>query len=173
MELVPRGLRENSKNRLSGNLSTLMDETPKAVIVFLDASVLITAALSSHGGSSRLIQEGKLRGFIVITSRYAYREAERNITERYPDRLSIFYKLAAHFTFVADSTESEVRQTLSVIDFKDASVLASALKAQAGVLVTLDRKHFIENKRLREKYPLLHPMTPGDCIRKYFVTFVT
>lgn len=48
----------------------------------------------------------------------------------------------------------------------DARVLAAAWTAEADYFVTLDKRHFLENKLLRERVPF--PLgTPGDCLGWY------
>ena len=145
-----------------------MGEDQTQPIIFLDASVLVAAALSPRGGSFRVVSEAPLRGYRSITSAYAYRETERAIRERYPQCLIELSHLVAFFEITPDPPARVVEPLLAVIDFKDAPVLASALHYQAQTLLTLDRAHFLENKELPSRFTGLKIMTPGDFIRCYF-----
>ena len=140
----------------------------KKIVVFLDASVLVAAALSPTGGSFRVLAESPLRGIALVTSRYAYSEAEANIQDKYPNLLSRLYELAAFFQFVDEADKKLLEQCIHVIDFKDAPVLAAALNARVDILLTLDRKHFINNPHLEEKNFPLKIFMPGDFISTHF-----
>lgn len=132
--------------------------------VFLDASVLVAAALSPKGGSFRVISEGGIRGFILLVSPYAHREAEVALEGRYDRYLPGLHHFAAFVSFVADVPPSEAKRFSAVIDEKDAPVFAVAWHARAEVLLTLDKKHFLENERLRERFPHPEAMTPNEKI---------
>lgn len=137
--------------------------------VFLDASVLVAAVLSSKGGSFRVVSESGIRGFILMVSPYAYREAEAALEGRYERYIPGLHHLAASVFFVADVPPSEAKRFSAVIDEKDAPVFAAAWHARAEILLTLDKKHFLENEWLPERFPRPEAMTPGDFIKKYFV----
>lgn len=147
-----------------------MEKGEKTVSVFLDASVLVAATLSSTGGSFRVITESGLRGFLLITSRYAYKEAERALESKYPQHLGEFYHLATFFMLRPEPPEKFIDRVSKFIDFKDAPVLAAALATKSDILLTLDREHFLENKQLEEKFPALSIMTPGDFIQAHFLS---
>lgn len=137
--------------------------------VFIDANVLVAATISSSGGSFRILTESLIRGFCFITSRYAYREAERTIQEKYPSLLKEYYQLVPFLILVSDPFSKEIERVLTIIDFKDAPVLAAAIKEKVFVLITLDRKHFIDNQKLKDEFSFLEILTPKDFIQKYFL----
>lgn len=143
-------------------------QAAEKIKAFLDASVLVAAALSPKGGSFRILTEAAVRNVQLRASRYAYGEAERNIKEKYPHRLEEFYHLTQFFVFTIEPSKKLVEETMEVIDFKDTAVLAAALNIHADVLLTLDRKHFLENPLIRKRYPLMEILAPGDFIQKYF-----
>ena len=137
--------------------------------VFLDASMLVAAALSRKGGSFRLINEARIRGFSLFTSDYAYREAEIALEDKYGDNLADFYELI-HLVFVIKGPDRRnLKKFQGIISDKDAAILADTLDLGADVLITLDRRHFLHNLLLKEKYPSLEIVTSGDFIQKYFV----
>lgn len=146
-----------------------MVQSKKELSVFLDASVLVAAALSPAGGSFRILSELPLRGFRYVTSQHTFGEAENAIMRKYPDRNIELHHLAIFLDFVHDASDIFAVRLADIIDPKDAPVLAAALKSNVDILVTLDRKHFLENPKLRKKYHRLEIMTPGDFIGKYFL----
>jgi predicted nucleic acid-binding protein len=53
------------------------------------------------------------------------------------------------YKLLPEPTQKEVEELIRYIDFKDAPVLASAIKGKVDFLITLDKKHFIENPKLK------------------------
>lgn len=145
-----------------------MEEKSTEAVIFLDASVLVAATLSSTGGSFRIIMESAVRGFQLITSRYAYRETERTLAIKYPEKLIELQHVISHVVIVPDASQKVVVSVLPLIDFKDAPILAAALVQKAHILLTLDRIHFIENQTLQKSVSPLNILTPGNFIKKYF-----
>jgi predicted nucleic acid-binding protein len=135
---------------------------------FLDASILVAASLSSEGGSFRLIREASLRNIHLLTSKYAYREAEGALQKKYPSELLSLFQLSAYFEITPNPQEKFVREMINVINIKDAPILASAIQEKCDTLFSMDRKHFIGNKEIKRICPNLLVTTPGDFIQKYF-----
>lgn len=80
-----------------------------------------------------------------MTSRLVLLEAERNIRGKLgEDSLLRFYQEIAglDLDLVEAPSPQEVAAQSRIIDHKDAHVLATALKGEVEVLLTLDRKHF-------------------------------
>lgn len=145
-----------------------MAENKKPLRVFLDASVLVAAALSPSGGSFRVIAESPTRGFLVFTSPYAHREAETTLINQYLRALPALYHLMTFVEISPDAPLDVVETLLEIIDFKDAPVLGAALGIGADALLTLDRAHFLKNSKITNAYARLRVMTPGDFLTKYF-----
>ena len=79
------------------------------------------------------------------------------------------YHLTPLIRFVADASEPDVKRLLDFIDIKDAPILAAATRAHARVLLTLDKRHFIENERLQTLQRFIALMTPGSFIQSNFI----
>ncbi len=124
-----------------------MERNQKTLKIFLDASMIIAAVISSSGGSFRILTEASIRRFHLVTSRYAYYEAESTIQEKHPHLLEKFYQITPFFKFTSEPSKKLIRKALKLIDFKDAPVLAAAIKEAVDALITLDRKHFIDNPK--------------------------
>lgn len=113
--------------------------------VFLDASVIIAGLYSPSGGSAvilKLIKKDKIKG---ATSQTVAGEVQRNISQKLPEIREKFEQiLASHkLTILSSPKKEEVLKWYTVIDPKDAHVLASCVASKADYLVTLDRKHFM------------------------------
>ena len=145
-----------------------MEESTKAKVVFLDASMLVAAVLSREGGSFRVVTEASVRGTLLITSRYAYQETKQALQEKYPQFLTELHRLSPLFAILPNPPEKTIRKVIEWIDYKDAPILAAAIRHKANVLITLDRKHFLENEILKEKIEHIEILTPGSFIQKYF-----
>jgi len=143
-----------------------MERAQKTVKVFLDASTIVAAVISSSGGSFRILTEASIRGFHLLISRYAYHEAESTIQEKYPLLLERLYQITSFFEFNPEPPKKLIQKALKLIDFKDAPVLAAAIKESVDILITLDRKHFIDNPKLKDINFVI--LTPSDFIKKYF-----
>ncbi|KKU05757.1 MAG: hypothetical protein UX07_C0013G0005 [Parcubacteria group bacterium GW2011_GWA2_45_30] len=146
-----------------------MGKPKKEITAFLDASVLVAAALSPSGGSFRILNESLLHGFGFVTSPHAFGESERVLIRKYPDRVVELHHLAVFLNMVLDTSEKFAAQFTEIINVKDVPILAAAVEAGVDVLITLDREHFLNNQLLKDKLPALEILTPGDFIQKYFL----
>ena len=137
--------------------------------VFFDASVLVSAAYSLKGGSSRVIRLCELGGLAAVTSILVLNEAERNLREDFPSeslqRLNSFLQTAPWIVLDLPSAQA-VAECQRLIDADDAHVLASALAGQVSYLLTLDRKHFFTNRLSQAHLPFVI-CTPGEFIQQY------
>ncbi|MBA4320340.1 MAG: hypothetical protein C0412_18235, partial [Flavobacterium sp.] len=52
------------------------------------------------------------------------------------------------FKITKDPPEKEIEKFIDIIDFKDAPILTAAIKYKTGYLITLDKKHFLNQKVL-------------------------
>ena len=137
--------------------------------MILDASVLI-AASGSPTGASALILALCGRGLArVVSSRPVLLESERNIQAKLgDDALARFYKSIADLPMkILDGpTPEEIHAHKETIHPKDAHVLASAIRGNAKILLTLDRKHLLTPSVRRAKLPFAI-LTPGDFLRRH------
>lgn len=136
--------------------------------LFLDANVLIAAALFPGGGSFRLITEAQQSGFFLFASAYVLDETIKNLKEDYPDCLARLKSLLlfSGLKILPNSSRKEVAKAVKLIDFKDAPVLAVALQRKMDFLITLDRGHFFTQQLAQADLPC-EILIPGDFIKKY------
>ncbi|RFC53015.1 MAG: hypothetical protein DVB22_000088 [Verrucomicrobia bacterium] len=112
------------------------------MILFLDTSVLLAAA-GSETGASRYVctQGGPRHGWRLLTSGYCVQETLRNLPKLGSGAALAWTTVVEPvIEIVADVVSLD--QALVFPKAKDRPVVISALAAQAGVLLTLDRTDF-------------------------------
>ncbi len=141
----------------------------KAPDLFLDACVFIAAAASSQGASA-LVLEICTRGMAQpVATQLILQEAERNIRLKFDQEvLCRFYQDIAdsELRLIEPARPDEIAACSRIIAPKDAHVLAAAIRSEAGILLTLDRKHFM-TPSVRHAKSGLAIQTPGDFIRQW------
>lgn len=134
--------------------------------VFVDASVLIAGAGSRTGASRAVLTMAEIGLFQLVVSRQVLDETERNLRKKLPAGLPILTQMMAAIgpEVVPDPTPENVAHWETIIDPKDAPILASAVAAAPNRLLTLDVKDFIEPDRVAEQSGLKIE-TPGDFVQ--------
>ncbi|MDP2860338.1 MAG: PIN domain-containing protein [bacterium] len=136
--------------------------------VFLDASVLVAACASKTGASAFILGYSQQRKVKCFISPEVIGEAKKNIRlklkESGEERLEYYLKTAG-LQLVGEPTLTDIVRCEGVIIFKDAHVLAAAIKSEAGYLITLDRKHFFTPEVISFSRPL-KIITPGEFVIK-------
>ena len=130
--------------------------------VFVDSSVLFTAANSPIGGSAKLFI---LKSIKLVVSPLVLTETERNIRKKlHSYELERFFKLVAKIHILDQKSDvGLVRQAKKVTAEKDAVILAEAKQAKSDFLVTLDKKDFL-NKKVTQYLKPTVALTPKDFI---------
>lgn len=135
--------------------------------VFLDANVYFAGCASPRGASALILQLARQGTIHLVTSRLVLREADRNL-RRKSDRRSV--EAFRHFLSTTDVTvlptpdDKVLRRYEAHIHPKDVPVLAAAVEAQVGYLVTLDRKHFL-TPAVQTCARDMKILTPGDFLK--------
>lgn len=140
--------------------------------VFLDANVFFSAARSPEGGSAFVLALAKSGRIMASANEYVLWEAERNL------RNLGYFCLLNHYQNITDSglmiyptrgmPESEVRLLRSYVLAKDIPVLIGALQSKADVLITLDKKHLLDNQGLKLLDLPFKIMNPAGFLQTYF-----
>lgn len=136
--------------------------------LFLDACVLVTAANSPEGGSARLLNiaaEGKVR---LSATRLVMHEAKVNINDLLGRPLWVWFCRIIgplRLSLCDSPTAAEKARWAKVTSPKDTHVLAGAIKAKADILISLDRRHIL-NQSVQETFPI-PIMSPGEFLQKY------
>ncbi|MCC7353326.1 MAG: PIN domain-containing protein [Anaerolineae bacterium] len=119
---------------------------------FIDASVLFAASYSKTGASREIIRYALQGKAILIISEFVLDEAERNLSLKHPATLPVFHFLTQTIPFeIIEPTVQEVQDAKSYTAHKDAPVVAAAKKARPGFLVSLDRRHLVDQPEVARR----------------------
>lgn len=105
--------------------------------LFLDANVLFSAAYRTD---SRLVDLWSLANTELITSIYAFEEANRNLAEHRPESLARLEELADKLTIIS-CIETSLPKGIDLAE-KDIPILAASISAKCTHLITGDNQHF-------------------------------
>lgn len=106
-------------------------------LLFLDANVLFSAAWSED---SRVRVLWQLPGARLVTSDYAFDEADRNLKTA-PQRLRL-EQLMTRVRLCAELSDTGILFTTVTLPDKDLPILLAAIESGATHLITGDRQHF-------------------------------
>ncbi len=138
--------------------------------VFLDSSVLVSALLSSRGGSFYILNQ--LRDeFEFLINDYVFEETLGVLNEKFTIREDLKDKLFLLMGLtpikILKSPHSDELKTLSnIINKKDAPILVSALK-YSHYFLTLDNDFFAEPVIKFSKKKKLSILKPREFIQKF------
>lgn len=138
--------------------------------LFFDASVLVAGSHSSTGASSLILQACQVGGFRACASIPVLKEAETNIRADLPHATLLrYYSLLAEISWEIGPVPSRkaVEAYHGVVAAKDAHVIASAVACPAEFLLTLDKKHLLNEAVGRAGLQLII-VSPGEFIRNYY-----
>ena len=136
--------------------------------VFLDTSVLFAAVWSETGGTRLILKLGEAGAVLLWVGPWVLREADAVLTRKSEwsrPHLALLLDQAQVQVGPEAGTEALAR-ALSVVGYlPDAQVLAEALEIKVDYLVSLDRKHLVENPRAGD-LPFAVG-TPGEFLEWY------
>jgi predicted nucleic acid-binding protein len=138
----------------------------KQIKTFLDSSVIIAGLASKTGGSHKILLMAEHQIIIPLISEVVVEETLSNIKKKMPQHYSLFYTLFQKLPFkLVDPAKNDLKRALTLINEKDAPILAAAMTGRAEWLLSLDR-HFFES----ELAPLagINIGPPGDFIQNVF-----
>lgn len=115
----------------------------RRIKVFLDSSVIIASLASITGGSQKVLVLAELGVIIPCVSEDVVSEVIRNVQKKLPGALVHFYALFKTLPFrMVDATNSDIEYAKTLINKKDALILAAAIAGKVDWLLSLD-KHFL------------------------------
>ena len=119
--------------------------------IFLDSSVLFSAAYSSRGHSRDLLILAARGEIEIVISDLVIEETRRNLSKSAPGT-ETFLDLILNLLPLeyVKSTKREILKAAEVVVLKDAAIVAAAKKAKVDLLVTLDKKHLLGNTKIGE-----------------------
>lgn len=114
--------------------------------VFVDSSVLLTAVVSGAGAGREIILKGLDKKLELYFSEYVFKEVERNLWRKRPDSIDLFRHFTSLFENVIIPPEALIQEVARTIEPKDAPVVAAAVTASVGYIVSYDRKHLVSKR---------------------------
>jgi len=115
--------------------------------IFADANILIAGADSRSGASHAVLVMAEIGLFTLVVSRQVLDEAERNIRNKLPLALPNFVEQMAHLKLeiLPDPDKTESAKWESIIEAKDAPILAAAVSADVDRILSLNTKDFTQD----------------------------
>jgi predicted nucleic acid-binding protein len=141
---------------------------PVKAKVFLDTSVIFAAVFSPEGGSHLLFRLGEIGLLDLWVGPSVLTEADEVVRRKAPQTLPdlAFLLSMVHISTGSPPGSQEVERVRKIVDYlPDARVLAEALRVAQDWFVTLDQKHFIENRLLAELPFRIG--SPGDFLEAF------
>ena len=142
-----------------------MKKPIQKIKAFIDTSVLIAGVASLTGASAAVLDLCEAESIQMVISRQVLVEADRNFSAKLPGLVNQFRQFIRNLAplMVEDPPAAAVERSASLIDRKDAAILAAAIESKVEFLITLDKKHFLKQKVLRN-IPI-QICTPSDFLR--------
>ena len=134
------------------------------VNLFLDSSALVAGIVSPTGAARALLLLAETSQITITVSEQVIAESERAIARKIPQALPELRQAirTSKVKIVQNPSPSEVRASLNLIQHPaDVPILLAAKNAHVDFLVTLNRKHFIDDPEVA-RLAGLRIGTPGD-----------
>jgi predicted nucleic acid-binding protein len=140
--------------------------------VFVDANVLIAGADSRSGASNAILRLAEVGLFQLVVCRQVLDEAERNLRKKLPRALPNFVTQLAQLSIevVEDPAPEAFSRWISVIEVKDAPLVAAAVSANVDRFVTLNTKDFTPDVAEASGLTIQTPSEFIQTIRKLIET---
>ena len=117
--------------------------------LFIDSSVLFSAAYSTHGNARKIILLAIKKELITVISELVISETRRNIAEKAPEKIDILETIFDNIPFeIVRPTKRQVIDAAKHSDLKDAPIVAAAKRAKVDFLITLDKKHLLDKPEI-------------------------
>jgi predicted nucleic acid-binding protein len=134
--------------------------------LFLDSSALFAGIVSATGAARVLLLLAESDHILITISEQVVTETERAIARKVPQAVNDFRQaiLASKAQIVHDPPLEDVRAHQNLISHPaDVPIVLAAMDYKMDYLVTLNRKHFIDDPNVAEKSGLKIG-TPGDAL---------
>jgi len=112
--------------------------------IFLDSSVIIAGAISTRGSAHIVIRLGEIGLFTVVVSTTVLNESQNNIQRKTPQSMPYFVEilLSIQPEILPDPAPEESLIWETIIEKKDAPILAAAVNGKVDRLLSWNTKHF-------------------------------
>jgi len=140
--------------------------------LFFDSSALFAGIVSASGASRALLLLAEAGQVIITVSEQVLAETERAIARKMPRALPDFREAvrATGLRIVRDPSQDEVDVYWDIIAHQaDIPIVVAAMQVKTDYLVTLNRRHFIDDPDVADRSKLCIG-TPGSAltwVRRY------
>lgn len=146
-------------------MSTMPSHSPE-LNLFFDSSALFAGVVSAAGASRALLMlaEGSL--IVILVSEQVLAETERAVARKVPRALPTFREAlrSTGLRIVRDPPPEAVALHRHVIGHPaDVPIVVAAMQASVDYLVTLNKRHFIDDPEVTRRSGL-RIGTPGDAL---------
>jgi predicted nucleic acid-binding protein len=134
--------------------------------LFFDSSALFAGVVSASGASRALLLLAEVGIVSVTVSEQVVAETERAIARKIPRALPNYRQAlrATGLRIVADPPPKEIEAHENIISHQaDVPIVVAAMLVQAEYLVTLNRRHFVDDPDVAGRSGL-RIGTPGDAL---------
>lgn len=149
-----------------------MQKPTQRIKVFIDTNVLIAGVHSVTGASATILDLCEARVLQMVVNRQVLIEADRNFAAKFPQLVGRFRQFMHNLAplMVEDPTPNAMEQAATIVDRKDAPILAAAQNANVDFLITLDKRHFL-NPKTRQK-AMLKVVSPIEFLQSFEKLFL-
>ncbi len=138
--------------------------------IFVDSSVLFSAANSAKGHSRDLMVLSANGEVNLVLSDFVLEETTRNLSQlKQPPLAELELLLVNANIEVVEINKEAVLNAGRHVVLKDAPIIAAAKFARVDMLVSLDKKHILNRPEL-ETYIKASILTPAEAIQKLKVS---
>ncbi len=134
--------------------------------LFLDSSALFAGIVSASGASRALLLLAEIEKIDLTISEQVIVETERALARKAPAALNLVRQaiLASRLRIIPDPSPAEVQAHLYWIsDPGDVPILLAAMQARVDYLVTLNRRHFLDDPGVAQR-SALRIGAPGEAL---------
>ncbi len=149
-----------------------MQKPTRKIKVFIDTNVLIAGLHSITGASATLLDLCEAGVIQMVVSRQVLIEADRNFAAKFPELIDRFRQFMRSLAplMVEDPTPESMEKAATIVDRKDAPILAAAQNANVDFLITLDKRRFL-NPKTRQKV-MLQVASPIEFLQSFEKMFL-
>jgi predicted nucleic acid-binding protein len=134
--------------------------------LFFDSSALFAGVVSASGASRALLLLAEAGQTSVTVSEQVVAETERAVARKIPRALPNYRETlrATGLRIVPNPSSKEIEANIAIIRHQaDVPIVVAAMQVQADYLVTLNRRHFIDDPNVSTRSGL-RIGTPGDAL---------
>jgi predicted nucleic acid-binding protein len=134
--------------------------------LFFDSSALFAGIVSASGASRALLVLAEAGQVAITVSEQVLIETERAVARKLPRALPDFREAlrATGLRIIPDPAQAEIDAHADIIAHKaDVPIVVAAIQVKTEYLVTLNRRHFIEDPAVAARSNL-RIGTPGDAL---------